>query len=134
MIYAISVFGFRILRKFAIVVKNMQPKKYRGPRYEILLLLVAGLRPRDIIKGFQVPSGTVYRWSRIHARARKRLQTLTHNRNSVPPGGRKRVKNLGARKKRKKTSGGETTESIRVVNGITVVRVAHNHRSDGSSK
>ena len=101
-------------------IENGQPE-YKGPRYEIFLLLVAGLRPRDIIKGFQVPSGTVYRWSRIYARARKRLQTLTHNRNSVPPGGRKRVKNLGAQARKKKISGGET----RYVNGVTIVRVKH---------
>lgn len=48
-------------------------------KYEIFILLCTGLRPRDIVKlGFSRP--TVYRWSAIYNRARKRLQTHIRHR------------------------------------------------------
>ena len=104
-------------------MRTKTTRSQSGPRYEILLLLVAGFKPKDLVRGFGLPSGTVYRWSGIYARARKRLPGVINRRNFTPPGRRKKANNLDAGRKKKRTSGGDVT--VRYDGNTRIERIRH---------
>ena len=70
--------------------------------HELFILYSVGFSPKTLIKDFGYSRSVAYRHYRMYRDARKRAIEIILHRNSVPLGGKHRVNNQGALKRKKR--------------------------------
>ena len=90
--------------------------------YELILLYVAGLTPKDCIRSYGYSRGAAYRFYRIYRDARKRAATVLKHRNSVSPSREKKRKHLDHLRSKKVVSPKEKWEWTIDKDGTTKAR------------